>query len=766
MATLTSQLIVSLIDRVSGPARQAAQALRGIGQAASGASVAALHDRVRAAANANAQALARMRAGMLDAAGAGYALYRGLQAPLSIAGQFETALLDIAQKADLSDAAMKALGARMRALAPMVNQSSQAVAAGMDVLLGMGLDPTRAEGILPVLGKTATAYRAGIDDLAKTGMAAIDNLKLKVEEMPKAMDMLAAAGKAGAFELKDMAQHLPALSAMAETNGMRGLSAILELGTALQIVRKGAGDSAQAATNLQNVLQKLTSPDVVGKFKKVARVDLKKAMASAVKGGMSPIEAIADITNRVIQKSKGKIKIGDLFGDLQMQLGMAALVNHLEEWRRIRAEVAKASGVVDADFERRMKTSAERTKAFTIRLREMGLTIGNILIPAMNGLMDSLSPVLRSIEAFAEANPALVGGAIKLAAALIGLRVAAIAARYAFLFLKGGALAALGSVLGAAVGVRRLAVAFKALGLLRVAALLAGVGAAVTALAAAGTLIYQNWEGLGAFFQAFGSSFMGALGPAADLVTPLIDAGKRLWDTFSGFFGEISPERWRVWGEGAGSAIGSIVAAVLALPGQIAGLATALFASGSTAMRGLWDGMKSVVDEMIAWVMDIPSRISGSLSALPGKLRALSGLGADNPAHPQSGRGDYTLGSYGTFQKGAATEIGTGSFGPMSARTARRAGSSPLGQMRLEVEDVGAKADAARNKLEGLSAPVKPNVDASDLINLLRLITQADAGLSRLGQRASAIRREVGEALRAGGQVRQAMRGVHADTSG
>ena len=350
-----------------------------------------------------------MRAGMLDAAGAGYALYRGLQAPLSIAGQFETALLDIAQKAELSDAAMKALGARIRALAPMVNQTSQEVAAGMDVLLGMGLDPKRAEGILPVLGKTATAYRAAIDDLAKTGMAAIDNLKLKVEEMPKAMDMLAAAGKAGAFELKDMAQHLPALSAMAETNGMRGLSAILELGTALQIVRKGAGDSAQAATNLQNVLQKLTSPDVVGKFKKVAGVDLKKAVEAAVKGGMSPIEAIADITNGVIKKSKGKIKIGDLFGDLQMQLGMAALVNHLEEWRRIRAEVSQASGVVDADFERRMKTSAERTKAFTIRLREMGLTIGNILIPSMNGLMDSLSPMLRSIESLCGSKPGACG---------------------------------------------------------------------------------------------------------------------------------------------------------------------------------------------------------------------------------------------------------------------------------------------------------------------------------------------------------------------
>ncbi|NKC48103.1 phage tail tape measure protein [Ochrobactrum anthropi ATCC 49188] len=57
------------------------------------------------------------------------------------------------------------------------------------------------------MGRAATAYRAEVDDLAKAGFAALDNLKVPATDFGKALDAMAQAGKEGAFELRDMAQY-------------------------------------------------------------------------------------------------------------------------------------------------------------------------------------------------------------------------------------------------------------------------------------------------------------------------------------------------------------------------------------------------------------------------------------------------------------------------------------------------------------------------------------------------------------------------------
>lgn len=98
------------------------------------------------------------------------------------------------------------------------------------------------------IGRAATAYRAEIEDLAKAGYAAFDNLKVKAEDFGRALDVMAQAGKEGAFELKDMAQHFPSLTAAAQALKMGGLDGVAKLAAMLQIARKGAADGSEDAT--------------------------------------------------------------------------------------------------------------------------------------------------------------------------------------------------------------------------------------------------------------------------------------------------------------------------------------------------------------------------------------------------------------------------------------------------------------------------------------------------------------------------------------
>ncbi len=76
MAVMTSTLILSLIDRVTAPARGIEATLK----------------RLQNAQANNTRRLNEVRGQMMDAVGAAYALYKGLSAPLNAAAKFKGVL--------------------------------------------------------------------------------------------------------------------------------------------------------------------------------------------------------------------------------------------------------------------------------------------------------------------------------------------------------------------------------------------------------------------------------------------------------------------------------------------------------------------------------------------------------------------------------------------------------------------------------------------------------------------------------------------------
>ncbi|UYO55706.1 phage tail tape measure protein [Rhodopseudomonas palustris] len=552
MASLTSKLILELIDRVSGPASAISGRL---------SSITALQTR-------NAAALAATSQKLFVAGAAAYGMAKTLQAPVSAASAFETAMLNIAQKADLSDEAMAKLGNRIRELAPIVNKSALEVAKGMDTLVGFGLDPERAEALLAPIGRAATAYQAEVDDLAKAGFSALDNLKVKTDEFGKALDVMAQSGKEGAFELKDMATYFPQLTAAAQALGMTGVTAVGRLSAALQIARKGASDGSAAATNTKNLMQKIISPETTKKFKELG-IDIRKELDKTKKSGGDIFEMIARLTEKAV---KGDLsKIGDLFQDAQVQDFLRPLIQNIGEYRRIRDEALKATGVVDKDFARRMLTNAAQVEAFKIQVNDLSISIGNALLPNLNLLLTRLRPVVKSFEQFARNNPGLVSGVTSVAAGLIGLRLAMLATKVAGLWMWGGALAiAKGALLGLAgaawlarsplmlIGVALRAARSAMLGFAGAAAILGsggalklagaallallnpirlvraalvalrfamlgtGIGAVLLGIGAAGMYIYKNWSKIKELFSGFGEGFMAEIGFIKPALTPLM----------------------------------------------------------------------------------------------------------------------------------------------------------------------------------------------------------------------------------------------------
>ena len=667
MANLTSQLIVELLDRVSGPARDVANSLRGLTRTVQDATSApiTMADRLDAAITRNNRALDAARGRMLDAVGALYVLKSAFTAPVQAAQEFDRALAEIGAKGNLTAEQLRGIGEAAKATSSQMNQFATDIVKAQDFLVGMGLDVDRATKAMPSIARAATATGASLEDLSKAGFAAMSNLGVAAESLGKSFDIMAAAGKAGGFELRDMAQYLPSITALASSKGMSGESGLAQIAAALQIVRRGAGDASEAATNFSNILQKINSNDAIGNFKKLG-IDIQKVLKDAKANGTDPLEASLRAINTALGGDMSRL--GEIFADAQVQKGLIPLLTGLEDYIRLRDEAAKADGVISADFARMMQTSVERVKQFQIAFQNFQTSLGSALIPVLGGIAGALKPVLEMLTAIVNRYPGVSGALVAITAGFVAIKAALAGFTFIGLMGKGGMLATLAfglrgvtaaltalravavtaplamlgaglsSLRGALLGLTMLGSAgglkavFSTLGsgllsllnpmnlvtaaavALRGAIMLTGVGAVLIGIAMAGKFIYDNWQGIKELFVAFGEAFMAALGPVKPMLDPVIAGVSSLFGWMSRLSLEVSPATWREWGASAGTAVGDVVRWFAELPGKIAASLGSLYDIGRKFMQSFFDGLVSIGSDILNWASGLADKISSVLT--------------------------------------------------------------------------------------------------------------------------------------------------------
>jgi len=667
MASITSQLIVELLDRVTGPAKQVEGSLQGISRTVKEATsgTISLTDQLAASQTRNDRALAKARGSMVDAIGTLYVLKSAFTAPVQAAQDFDRALAEIGAKGDLTAQQITTIGDAAKATSVQMNQFATDIVRAQDFLVGMGLDVDRATKAMPSIAQAATATGASLEDLSKAGFAAMSNLGLGAEDLAKSFDVMAAAGKAGGFELRDMAQYLPSITALASSKGMTGAEGLAQIASALQIVRRGAGDASEAATNFNNILQKINSNDAIKNFEELG-IDIQKVLKDAVANGTDPLEASLRAINTALGGDLSRL--GELFADAQVQKGLIPLLNGLEDYIKLRDEAARADGVISTDFARMMQTSVEQVKQFQIALQNFQTSIGAALVPVLGGIAGALKPVLEMLTALVNQYPGVSGALVAITAGFVGLKAALAGLTFIGLMGKGGMLATLsfglkgvataltalravaitaplgliasgmtnlrGSLLGLTMlnSAGGLKAVFSTLGsgllgllnpmklvtaasvALRGALMLTGVGAILIGIAMAGKFIYDNWQGIKEMFVAFGEAFMAALGPVKPMLDPVISGVSSLFGWMSKLSLEISPATWREWGAAAGAAVGDVVRWFAELPGKIAASLGSLYDIGRKFMQSFFDGLISIGNDILNWASGIADKISSSLS--------------------------------------------------------------------------------------------------------------------------------------------------------
>lgn len=520
------------------------------------------------AVSATSDALKANRMALYGQGAETYAIGRTLGAPVMASvkqyASFESQLRDISVTGDLDAKQERAIGLAIRQASLKINQLQESLMGGVGQLVADGMAPEQAATFAEMLGKTATATKADMTDLAKMTYAFSDALKITdAKELEQAFGMAATGAKLGSFELKDMAKALPGMTKAFAARGITGKEAIMEIVSSLE-VGKGSGSAEEAVTNMSNWLAAMGRNDTIQKYAK-AGINYQKSMQNLVAQGFSQYESSLMIANAFID-DKGKAfvqqwekagAVGDREGQqkLMESFGLAEVftdiqtVNHLlsmrQSWDKYLSNKQEmksptAQNTLSTDFTKQNDTLEALWRRTQVGFNEAAISIGESLRPALIQLGETFIPLMDSVGKWIAANPQLVSGTIKVVGALLAFKMATIGLKLGLNLLispfvnvwknavllrtnwlrltlalgEGGKLRwlvtgfsavargarTLGGVLSGGL-VRGIMIAGRAVLWIGRALLMNPIGLAITAVAAAAYLIYRNWGAVSSWFK-------------------------------------------------------------------------------------------------------------------------------------------------------------------------------------------------------------------------------------------------------------------------
>lgn len=214
-------------------------------------------------------------------------------------------------------AAKSQLGNAIKGAVRKGGGTADTAANALGVLMSKGgVDDKTAMSVLGDVMYTSTATSSNPEEIAQLAVTAMNNFKIKKEELPLFFDKLTRSGELGGFELADMAKELPTIMTNYSKLGMGGLKDLDLLLGNLQANSETSGNNDTAANNYNQLLLKITSADTINNMKKRKfRVSGSKPMSyedylvAQRSKGLNTYEAFNDAIDAIITGDKDYRKI-------------------------------------------------------------------------------------------------------------------------------------------------------------------------------------------------------------------------------------------------------------------------------------------------------------------------------------------------------------------------------------------------------------------------------------------------------------------------
>ena len=398
----------------------------------------------------NRQARADMQGEVMGLIGAGLTL----TAPIKLAIDFESAMADVKKVVDFGDDPVVAKQQVAELSNEILKLSSIRPMSATDIanIVALGGQSGIAKEQLMQFADSAVKMGVAFDISAQEAGQSMAELRSAFQLDQKGVETLADKinylGNTTPAAAKSIMEIVQRVGAFGEVAGY-STGTVAVLGASM----KGFGIQEEvAATSIKNMMLALVAGETATKGQKEAWQKLgfdhekvaKDMQVNAEETTLSVLKSIAKL-----DEHEQASTLKELFGSESL-LGIAPLLANLELIEERLSGIKNASnfdGSMNKEYEARAETTANNIQLLKNQMANLGITIGSVVLPALNGLINDIKPVIESVIGFAKANPVLVGTLFKVVAGLFAFKVGSLAVRFGLNLLVGGFLSVYGSLL-------------------------------------------------------------------------------------------------------------------------------------------------------------------------------------------------------------------------------------------------------------------------------------------------------------------------------
>ena len=391
MAVLTSKLIVSLVDQISGPARGAAAALRGLSGHANKTTAAIMG----AGGNYSAGALARN----LLAIGAGYVGVReGIGGTVGAAMKFEEAFADVRKVVDGTPAQLSVLKNEILEMSKVIPTSAEGIAE-IVAAAGQSNIPYQELGkFTEMVAKVAVAWDVSERETSESLAKIKTQLNMNTDEIglyADAINHLSNNTAATAPNLVDFAKRVAA------QGDMFGFTATQSLAFGGAMIAAG-GETEVAATSFRNMGMALAdaanAPKRTRAAFKTIGVDANKISKAFNKDSVGTMLDVFERIQKLPEHERLSAAIG-VFG--REARALMPLINDSRELRRelgLVATQADYSGSAFQEYIIRADTTSNVLDLLGNKFRARGIKYGESWLPTLKEFSLGVSDVIDTLD--------------------------------------------------------------------------------------------------------------------------------------------------------------------------------------------------------------------------------------------------------------------------------------------------------------------------------------------------------------------------------
>lgn len=455
--------------------------------------------------------------------------------------------------------------------------SARQAADAMGELAAAGFKGKEIMAAMPGLLSLAATENMKLADAARIASSVLRGFGIDAAKMGDVADILAQTAAMSAVSIQDLGYSFQYIGPAARAAGQ----SMMDVSAALAVLGNAGIRGESAGTALRNMLNDLMTPT-----KAVAEaLAALKIKTTDVYGKLLPMgELIKNLTPLTNNMALGFKLFGQRFSDI-----IPLIADGGEAFRVAQAEIQKFSGAADAMAKTMQKGIAGSLELFTGNLETLAISIGQMLAPMVNVLLQAGSRVIDFVQsvvnAFSKLPVAVQAGVFAF--------TALVAATGPVLYVLGSLAGAVGNLKLLAPALSGIGTAFKALGL--------DMAGATSTLAnfvkmLAGMTVGSATQSIGGFFANFGKTVKDAFAAipttlnsakgslvqfGAALATTVAQNAKAAWAALAGFTAEVVKMGVALKNVNVAKTLGGIADAVGAFAGSIKG----------KGLAGLWDDL-------------------------------------------------------------------------------------------------------------------------------------------------------------------------------